>query len=217
MPKRQPKQSHRSPTGSSGELRIIGGQWRSRKLRFPDAGGVRPTPARTRETLFNWLSFHVEQSRCLDLFAGSGALGLEALSRGAAEVVLVDHTSALARTLKNNLDLLGSSAGQVMCEGAETFLATPAAKAFDIVFMDPPFRQGWLPRLIPLLARGHWVRSGGWVYAEQEREAPEPEVPAHWQLHRHKTAGQVSYRLYRIGTPADQAAGETGDQLQADT
>lgn len=205
MPKRQPRQhkdNHRSATVSGGELRIIGGHWRSRKLRFPDAGGVRPTPARTRETLFNWLSFHVEQARCLDLFAGSGALGLEALSRGAAEVVLVDHTSALARALKDNLALLESSAGQVVCEGVDTFLAHPPARAFDIVFMDPPFRQGWLNRLIPLLAQGNWVRTGGWVYAEQEREAPEPDVPAHWQLHRHKTAGQVSYRLYRVGTPS---------------
>ncbi len=87
----------------TGELRIIGGDWRSRKLRFPDAGGVRPSPARTRETLFNWLNFHLAGSRCLDLFAGSGALGMEALSRGAAQATLVDHTPALAKALRDNL------------------------------------------------------------------------------------------------------------------
>src|SRR5690554_7869405 len=96
------KGAARNP-GTSGELRIIGGDWRSRKLRFPDAGGVRPTPARTRETLFNWLSFHLAGSDCLDLYSGSGALGLEALSRGAAHATLVDNNPALATALRNNL------------------------------------------------------------------------------------------------------------------
>lgn len=185
-------------TPPTGELRIIGGDWRSRKLTFPDAGGVRPTPARTRETLFNWLNFHLTGSHCLDLFAGSGALGLEALSRGAADATLVDHTPALAKALKDNLQVLKSTRGRVVCQSVDQFLCRPADQAFDIIFIDPPFRQGWLEKLIPLIASNGWVKPGGWVYVEHESEAATPAVPAQWQLHRQKTAGQVAYNLFRI-------------------
>lgn len=182
----------------TGELRIIGGDWRSRKLRFPDAGGVRPSPARTRETLFNWLNFHLAGSRCLDLFAGSGALGMEALSRGAAQAMLVDHTPALAKALRDNLRLLGTSKGDVACQDVEQFLARRDGPGYDIVFMDPPFRQGWLERLIPLLDAQQWVTPGGWIYVEHESERALPAVPASWHLHRQKSAGQVSYCLFRV-------------------
>ncbi|MBD3641410.1 MAG: 16S rRNA (guanine(966)-N(2))-methyltransferase RsmD [Marinobacter sp.] len=182
----------------SGELRIIGGDWRSRKLRFPDAGGVRPTPARTRETLFNWLNYRIAGADCLDLFAGSGALGLESLSRGAAATTLVDHTPVLARALRDNLRLLKSDKGDVICQDVETYLAHRQRPPFDIVFMDPPFRQGWLERLFPLLESQQWVRPGGWVYVEYESERTMPAVPEGWQLHRQKTAGQVSYCLFRV-------------------
>ncbi|WP_379944811.1 16S rRNA (guanine(966)-N(2))-methyltransferase RsmD [Marinobacter sp. LM1] len=182
----------------TGELRIIGGDWRSRKLRFPDAGGVRPSPARTRETLFNWLNFHLAGSRCLDLFAGSGALGMEALSRGAAQATLVDHTPALAKALRDNLRLLGTSKGDVACQDVEQFLARRDGRGYDIVFMDPPFRQGWLERLIPLLDAQQWVTPGGWIYVEHESERALPAVPASWHLHRQKSAGQVSYCLFRV-------------------
>lgn len=184
--------------GSSGELRIIGGDWRSRKLRFPDAGGVRPTPARTRETLFNWLSVYVAASDCLDLFSGSGALGLEALSRGAAQATLVDNSTALTTALRGNLRLLGAESSTVVCTSADAYLSQPARQPFDIVFMDPPFRQGWLTTLFPLLDARGWVKPGGWVYVEHESEIPAPTAPANWQLHRHKTAGQVTYCLYRV-------------------
>ncbi|MDX1558533.1 MAG: 16S rRNA (guanine(966)-N(2))-methyltransferase RsmD [Marinobacter sp.] len=189
--------SARNNTGT-GELRIIGGDWRSRKLRFPDAGGVRPTPARTRETLFNWLAFHLAGSDCLDLFAGSGALGLEALSRGAARATLVDHTPALAKALRDNLRLLKSEGGEVVCSDVESYLRQRNRPPFDIVFMDPPFRQGWLERLFPLLDEQAWLNPGGWVYVEHESELPTPAVPASWQLHRQKSAGQVSYSLFRV-------------------
>lgn len=207
MSARKPQRRKSSASGrhsdkDQGELRIIGGQWRGRKLRFPAVGGVRPTPSRIRETLFNWLSFHTEQARCLDLFAGSGVLGLEALSRGAAQVVLVDHTPALAQALRDHLTLLQSSGGEVVCQDVGQFLRSSPPQPFDIVFMDPPFRQNWLSRLTPLLDEGGWIRAGTWVYTEHESEAGEPEVPAHWQLHRSKTAGQVTYRLYRAGEPA---------------
>ncbi len=182
----------------SGELRIIGGDWRSRKLRFPDAGGVRPTPARTRETLFNWLNYQIAGADCLDLFAGSGALGLEALSRGAGTATLVDHTPELARALRDNLRLLKSDKGDVVCQDVEAYLTHRQRPPFDIVFMDPPFRQGWLERLFPLLESQQWVRPGGWVYVEHESERATPAVPEGWQLHRQKTAGQVSYCLFRV-------------------
>lgn len=194
-----PKGPDASQAGA-GELRIIGGDWRSRKLRFPAAGGVRPTPARTRETLFNWLSFHLAGSDCLDLFAGSGALGLEALSRGARGATLVDHTPALARALRDNLRLLGSNAAEVFCTGVESYLSARARPPFDIVFMDPPFRQGWLERLFPLLEEQGWVTPGGWVYVEHESELATPAVPVTWQLHRQKSAGQVTYSLFRVQT-----------------
>jgi len=182
----------------TGELRIIGGDWRSRKLRFPDAGGVRPTPARTRETLFNWLAFHLAGSDCLDLFAGSGALGLEALSRGAARATLVDHTPALAKALRDNLRLLKSEGGEVVCSDVESYLRQRNRPPFDIVFMDPPFRQGWLEKLFPLLEEQAWLNPGGWVYVEHESELPTPAVPASWHLHRQKSAGQVTYSLFRV-------------------
>lgn len=188
-------------TSSSGELRIIGGDWRSRKLRFPDAGGVRPSPARTRETLFNWLSYHLAGSRCLDLFAGSGALGLEALSRGAASATLVDHTPALAHAIRDNLRLLNCDRGEVICQSVDRFLTQPPTRPFDIIFMDPPFRQGWLEMLFPLVFSHHWVRPGGWIYVEHESDRPTPVAPAGWELHRQKTAGQVTYCLFRAQQP----------------
>lgn len=191
---------HTNRPSKGGELTIIGGDWRSRKLWFPDAGGVRPTPARTRETLFNWLANEVPGSHCLDLFSGSGALGLEALSRGATSATLVEHNLALADALRDNLTRLKSPNGQVVCQPVEPFLARPAPRPFDLIFMDPPFRQGWLDRLFPVLAENGWIAAGGCVYAEYESERARPVAPPGWQLHREKSAGQVTYCLFRVGT-----------------
>lgn len=202
--KRYPAAGQRctSPAGRDlqGELRIIGGDWRSRKLTFPDRGGVRPTPARSRETLFNWLRFHLAGASCLDLFAGSGALGLEALSRGAAHCVFVDHTPDLIKALNTNLALLRADNARVIRQDTEAFLAGPS-KGFDIVFVDPPFRQGWLARLLPALAHSGWVQPGSWVYLEYESDMPTPAVPAGWQLQRQKSAGQVCCCLFRVTSP----------------
>lgn len=198
--RRSMARKHPNQPPKGGELNIIGGDWRSRKLRFPDAGGVRPTPARTRETLFNWLANEVPGSHCLDLFSGSGALGLEALSRGAASAMLVEHNRALAEALRQNLTLLKSQDGRVVCQSVDQLLAEPPTRPFDLVFMDPPFRQGWLERLFPMLVENRWVATGGCVYAEYESERPSPLVPASWQLHRQKTAGQVTYCLFCTGT-----------------
>ena len=204
--------ANRSP---GGELRIIAGNWRSRKLRFPDVGGVRPTPARTRETLFNWLAHQVPGSHCLDLFSGSGALGLEALSRGAASATLVEHNQALANALQHNLGLLGTGAAEVICRPVERYLEQQASRPFDLVFMDPPFRQGWLEYLLPQLISGGWIAGGGWVYAEYESEKAAPVVPSDWQLYRKKTAGQVAYCVFQVDKENPAEAGSGANQGQA--
>ncbi|MFL1406976.1 16S rRNA (guanine(966)-N(2))-methyltransferase RsmD [Marinobacter sp. M1N3S26] len=204
----RPSGPRRPQLHGQGELRIIGGDWRSRVLRFPDEGGVRPTPARTRETLFNWLQFQLPGSRCLDLFSGSGVLGLEALSRGADRVTFVDHTPALARALRDNLRLLKSDRGEVVCGDVQAFLQQPADRALDILFMDAPFRQGWLEALMPLIADNGWVTTGSRIYLEYESDRAAPAVPEHWHLHRSKTAGQVTYALYQVSDPQEAGRNE---------
>lgn len=177
------------------QLRIIGGRWRSRRLRFPDTGGVRPTPDRVRETLFSWLEPVITGSRCLDLFAGSGALGIEALSRGAASVVLVEQDRRLVRALRDNLTTLGTTAAQVAQTEALIWLTMPATP-FDVIFLDPPFGQGLLAPTYQALDTGSWLAPGAMIYAESAR-GETPEYPQHWTLHREKTAGDVRFRLFR--------------------
>ena len=125
---------------ANNELRIIGGQWRGRKLRFPDRPSLRPTLGRVRETLFTWLAPNISGTRCLDLFAGSGALGFEALSRGAAEVTFVERDRKAAAAIRSNVELLQARA-TVVCQPAKQYLARTRAR-FDIVFLDPPFDTG---------------------------------------------------------------------------
>ena len=134
----------------SRELRIIGGTWRGRRLRFPPQEEIRPTPDRVRETLFNWLGPRVVGARCLDLFAGSGALGLEALSRGAAEVTFVERDGVAVRELRARLTEWGAVGGQVEHTDAVRFLGS-TARPFEVVFLDPPFASGLLPRIATLL------------------------------------------------------------------
>jgi 16S rRNA (guanine966-N2)-methyltransferase len=186
-----PEQSGRN------SVRIIGGIWRGRRVHFPDMPALRPTPDRVRETLFNWLQHSLEGTRCLDLFAGSGALGLEALSRGAAEVVFVEQVPAASRTLQEQLTRLGGAGkGRVMEMGAARFLRS-APKPFDIVFLDPPFGTDALAEYIPLLDGGDWLKVGGLVYLENERTAGVPTLPDHWELLKSKSAGEVGYHLAR--------------------
>ena len=192
------------------EVRIIGGAWRGRKLRFPpDVPGLRPTPDRVRETLFNWLRDEVPGSRCLDLYAGSGALGFEALSRGAREVVFVDRDPRVARSLAATLATFGSRAGIVRRADAQAFLQAPG-EPFDIVFLDPPFDAGVLPALVAAIDARASVRPGGLVYLEAPANEGAPPLPPQWQLHRSKRAGEVGYHLARTGgaggvAPADPA------------
>jgi 16S rRNA (guanine966-N2)-methyltransferase len=178
-------------------VRIIGGAWRGRRVPFPDSPGLRPTPDRIRETLFNWLQNSIADARCLDLFAGSGALGLEALSRGAAELVFVEQAVAAARMLREQLARLGASTrGQVVDMGAARFLRTPA-EPFDLVFLDPPFGENRLAEYVPQLAAGGLLKPGALVYLECERTLGVPDLPVGWEMLKSKSAGEVGYHLAR--------------------
>jgi 16S rRNA (guanine966-N2)-methyltransferase len=185
-------------TTARNSVRIIAGAWRGRRVHFPDMPELRPTPDRVRETVFNWLQHSIADARCLDLFAGSGALGLEALSRGAREVVFVEQFPAAARALQEQLVRFGGTAkGRVMAMGAARFLRTPAER-FQIVFLDPPFGKDALTEYIPLLDQGQWLDVGSLVYLENERLAGVPALPAHWELLKSKSAGEVGYHLARV-------------------
>ena len=178
-------------------MRIIGGAWRGRRIPFPELPGLRPTPDRVRETLFNWLQQSTAGARCLDLFAGSGALGLEALSRGARAAVFVEQAPAAADALRATVARLDAAArAEVHAVDAEQFLRGSPAP-FDIVFLDPPFGRGALAHFLPLLDLGGWVAPGGCVYLESERAAGAPPLPAHWSMLKSKIAGEVGYHLAR--------------------
>jgi 16S rRNA (guanine966-N2)-methyltransferase len=179
-------------------VRIIAGAWRGRRVHFPDLPELRPTPDRVRETVFNWLQHSIAGTRCLDLFAGSGALGLEALSRGAREVVFVEQFQPAARSLEEQLIRFGGAAkGRVMTMGAARFLRTPP-QPFQIAFLDPPFGKDALAEYIPMLDQGDWLAVGSLVYLENERVAGVPALPAHWELLKSKSAGEVGYHLARV-------------------
>jgi 16S rRNA (guanine966-N2)-methyltransferase len=180
--------------GARFVLRIIGGEWRGRKIRFPPVAAIRPTPDRVRETLFNWLQAEVVGSRCLDLYAGSGALGLEALSRGAREVVFVEVDPEVARHLATTLQGLQCGRGRVVRSDAGRFLKAPA-EPFDIVFLDPPYADRALADTCRSIARGGWLKPGGLAYLEDAASAGPPELPPGWTLLRSKRAGEVGYHL----------------------
>jgi 16S rRNA (guanine966-N2)-methyltransferase len=184
-------------------VRIIAGEWRGRRVNFPDLPGLRPTPDRVRETLFNWLQHSIAGAVCLDLFAGSGALGLEALSRGAREVVFVESAQAAARALQEQLVRFGGQRkARVMEQGASRFLRNApgavVANGFDIVFLDPPFGQDALAEYVPLLDAGGWLKPNALVYMENEKKAGLPTVPPHWEMLKSKSAGEVGYHLLRV-------------------
>lgn len=186
------------PQPGAGSLRIIGGHWRSRILHFPDRPGLRPTPDRVRETLFNWLQADVPGSVCLDLFAGSGALGLEAASRGAREVLMLEQDKAAAQALLQNISTLSAVQAKVVQRDTMAFLQAgraPDAPAFDLVFVDPPYQSGLLTPCCALLEQGGWLADNAKIYLECEA-ASEPVVPAGWQLLKQKRAGQVAYYLF---------------------
>ena len=182
-------------SGGSGQIRIIGGQWRGRKLPVPDSPGLRPTTDRVRETLFNWLAPSMADARCLDCFAGSGALGLEALSRYAASATLLEMERHVAQQLQKNLAALKAEHGKVVNTNTLTYL-NQSGTPHDVVFIDPPFRKGLLEETLNLLETNGWLADSALIYVESEVENGMPPVPASWDLHREKIAGQVAYRLY---------------------
>ena len=183
---------------TGNQVRIIGGRHRGRRLHFVPGSGLRPTPDRVRETLFNWLQGDVNGARCLDLFAGSGALGIEALSRGAAHVTLVEANRNAARRLRENLDLLHEQdrADVLQCD-ALRLLATPPARAYDIAFVDPPFADDLLPQVCRLLEDGDWLASPAIVYLEQDARRTWPLLPDNWAIFREGRAGQSGQRVLR--------------------
>jgi 16S rRNA (guanine966-N2)-methyltransferase len=181
-----------------GRLRIIGGRWRGRRLPVAVQPGLRPTTDRIRETLFNWLAPSLEGRRVLDCFAGSGALGLEAASRGAASVKMIERNRAVADRLQANLTELGADQVSVHCADVLDWLARAPLAPVDCCFLDPPFQAGLLaPALEKLNARG-WLAVGALVYIETDKATPLPGLPSHWQWLREKQAGQVRYALARV-------------------
>ena len=180
----------------SGSVRIIGGRWRGSKLPVADLVGLRPSTDRVRETLFNWLQASVTGARCLDLFAGSGALGLEAASRGAAHVLLVERERALASALRTSVARFEGAADNVEIIEADAlqWLAQPPSQTFDIVFLDPPFAERLWDSVFAALPG--WLSPAAWIYLESSIDAP-PPVPAGWTLHREGRTREVRYALYR--------------------
>lgn len=180
----------------SGQFRIIGGQWKGRKLKFFEVEGLRPSLDRIRETLFNWLQSEIRGARCLDLFAGSGAIGIEALSRGAASVDFVELNKKAARQLEFNIGLLQAEEGNLHHQDAKQFLSQ-AHQPYDIIFLDPPFHKGLAQEIIGQLAQTKLLLNGALVYLEIEQNL-EVEIPHNWELLKDKKAGQLQYRLYRV-------------------
>jgi len=181
----------------ANQVRIIGGQWRGRKLTFPDVEGLRPTSDRMRETLFNWLAPIIHGASCLDLFAGSGALGFEAASRGAARVVLVERSHSVAQALLGHQQRLSATNVEVVQRDAVRYLAG-SAEPFDIVFLDPPFADAaLLQQSIQRLDTSRWLKPGAYIYLETRAKSPLPSLPESWLAVKQKNAGQVCYQLYR--------------------
>lgn len=183
----------------TNRVRIIGGDWRSRVLDFADLPDLRPTPDRVRETLFNWLQLDIHGARCLDLFAGSAVLGLEALSRGAASVVAIESNALAARAIRSNCERLGTSRLELIHGSAVDWLQHGSAGQFDIVFLDPPFAADLHTSCCSLLATRGWLKAGALVYLEAPESLATLQLPGDWQLIKEKRAGEVHYGLCRSG------------------
>jgi 16S rRNA (guanine966-N2)-methyltransferase len=190
-------------SGKQNRVRIIGGQWRGRKLTFTPADGLRPTGDRIRETLFNWLAPYLNGARCADLFAGSGALGLEALSRGAGHCDFVDCSSAALAQVRDHLRTF-EALGRSSCHpvSAQQFLQVAVAP-YDIVFVDPPFKLQLVETVCAALAQRQLLSDDALIYVETEAPEPTPKAPPGWNLHREKISSGVAYRLFCAGRAED--------------
>ncbi|MEN8259934.1 MAG: 16S rRNA (guanine(966)-N(2))-methyltransferase RsmD [Pseudomonadota bacterium] len=190
----------------SNQVRIIAGRWRGRKLTFPDVPGLRPTPDRVRETLFNWLQYDVIGSRCLDLFAGSGGLGFEAASREAAHVVQVETNHQACRSLETHIRTLGADSRISVIKGDVLKFLAGSPQVFDLVFLDPPFGFNLVSPVCLALEENGWLAEEAKIYVEAESGTVLSGMPQNWEELKSKTAGDVGYRLYRrrrsIGTDA---------------
>ncbi|MET0988996.1 MAG: 16S rRNA (guanine(966)-N(2))-methyltransferase RsmD [Steroidobacteraceae bacterium] len=191
----------RVSNGSRNVVRIIAGRWRGRRIAFPDGDGLRPTPDRVRETVFNWLQPVIADARCLDLFAGSGVLGFESLSRGASHGVFVERERLVCEQLRATAATLKADSVKIECADALQWLQTPPRSAFDIVFLDPPYASDALSRACELLATRSWLAPGASIYLETPADAPLSFLPAAWTVVRSKRAGQVGYHLARVPAP----------------
>ncbi len=190
---------------ATGQVRVIGGEWRGRKLPVPEAEGLRPTPDRIRETLFNWLQFVIAGKTCLDAFTGSGALAVEALSRGAAQVTAIERDTKVAKQLSalltplagERLKLVNADALQWLENSLENSLEGQPATPFDLVFLDPPFGQPLLEPACRLLEEKGWLAEGAYIYVEQAKQQTGlVTLPANWVLHKDKQVGDVRFSLY---------------------
>lgn len=177
-----------------GQLRIIGGCWRSRLLPVIEQPGLRPTPDRVRETLFNWLLAEIPGSRCLDLFTGSGALGFEAASRGAEQVTLIENQRATCHILSKNIKTLGANNIELVQQDALLWLNKPG-RGYHVVFVDPPYGSDFLSEICKKLEVNHCLSHRAFIYIELSSEQELPELPPNWQIIRGKKSGQVGYYL----------------------
>ena len=193
-----PKAIQPAAGGPPREVRLIGGQWKRSRLPVADRPGLRPTPGRVRETLFNWLGQDLSGWRCLDAFAGSGALGFEAASRGAAEVVLIERDPVLARGLVASQQRLRAAALRVETGDAMAWMRRCAPQRFELVLLDPPFDAGLLPDA--LLAAAPLVSGAGLLYAECAQALSDAHLPAGFAIWRQAHAGLVHYHLLRRST-----------------
>ena len=193
--KRRQSPAKSQQSASKSQFRIIAGQWRGRKLSFPATDGLRPTPDRVRETLFNWLADELPQAHCLDLFAGSGALGLECLSRGAASCHFIEANTQAAQAISEHLQLL-KGAGRTFKGQLPHALTQLTGTPYDVIFIDPPYAQaGLIDDCLQRLIQQQQIRHGACVYIENSSEDAMPLLPDGFELHRQKSVGQVQSHL----------------------
>ena len=184
-----------------GEVRVIAGLWRGRKLSVLNAEGLRPTTDRVKETLFNWLMMDVANARCLDCFAGSGSLGIEALSRQAQAVVFLEKFANAAKQLKKNLASLKTDKATVINTDTLTYLSQKnSTEPFEIIFIDPPFHHNFVPQVLTLLQQNNWLAENALIYVETEKNHPPLLLAKNWQVIKEKSAGMVTSRLIQVNS-----------------
>ena len=193
------KQFKENKESKKKSLRVIGGTWRGRKISFADDEAIRPSPDRIRETLFNWLQNSIFDAKCLELYAGSGILSIEALSRGASHATSIDQTSATIETIRQNLASLDLEASRYSCirSNANVWLEAQTA-SFDLIFLDPPFDSNELALILPIIHTNNLLAEHGFVYVESSEALDPSLLPREWTIYRSKKAGSVHYCLINI-------------------